>query len=74
MKVLLSLVCVLGLAVVFGLSEPAPASTQPVTSDDVQLVSEQTLAENGPAAGKNGNRNGGSGRFRLRGARQGCRR
>ena len=55
MKSLLSLFGLLGLAVVFGMSEPAPASTQPVTSDDVRLVSEQTSIEIGQKAGKNGN-------------------
>ena len=55
MKAILSAVSVLGLALVFGLSEPAPASHQPVTSDDVQMVSEEMSADIGPTAGKNGN-------------------
>ena len=60
MRVLLLSVAVLALAVVFGMSERAPGSTQPVSSDDVGLVSEQTLSEHDPKAGKNGNsdRNG----------------
>ena len=54
MKVLLSVFGVLGLAVVFGLFEPASASTQPVTSDDVQMVSEQMSSQAGPTGyGKN---------------------
>ena len=69
MRALLSVIGVLGLAVVFGMSEPAPASTQPVTSDDVRLVSEQMSSEIGPMAGRNGN-TGKNGRGRGgRGAR-----
>ncbi len=66
MKSLLSLFGLLGLAVVFGMSEPVPASTQPITSDDVRLVSEQTSIEIGQKAGKNGNtgKNGTRGRGR----------
>ena len=41
MKAVLLAVGVLGLAAVFGLFEPTPASGQPVTSDDVRLVSER---------------------------------
>ncbi len=71
MKSLLSLFGLLGLAVVFGMSEPVPASTQPITSDDVRLVSEQTSSEIGQKAGKNGNSGkkrtgGGIGGRRLR--------
>ena len=63
MKTLLSVVGVLGLAVVFGLSEPAPASTKPVTSDDVQLLSEQMPSQDGPQGyGKNGRFGGRDGR------------
>ncbi len=60
---------VLGIAVVLGLSEPAPASAAPVTPDDVRLISEQTLHQNVPQAGKNGNSNeyGRRGRTTLRG-------
>ena len=59
MRTLLLAVGVLGLAVVFGWSEPAPASAQPVTSDDVQLVSEQMSSHDGPQGlGKNGFKNG----------------
>jgi hypothetical protein len=47
MKVVLFTVGVLGLAVLFGLAEPMPASGQPVTTDDVRLVSEQ-MAEQTP--------------------------
>ena len=69
MRALLSVVGVLGLAVVFGMFEPAPASSQPVTLDDVQLVSEQMSSEIGPRAGKNGNKQGiGSGRGGGRGS------
>ena len=68
MRVLLSVVCVTGLAVLFGLSDPDPAATDLVTSSDVQLVSEQMSSEYGPrVAGKNGNsgkngKGGGGGR------------
>lgn len=48
MKALLSVVAVLGLAAVFGWFEPASASTQPATSDEVRLVSEQTSNDDGP--------------------------
>ena len=41
MRAVLFTVGVLGLAAVFALSEPAPASAKPVISDDVRLVSEQ---------------------------------
>lgn len=51
MKALLAAVGVLGLAVCFGVSRPAPASTRPVTSDDVRVVSEQI--ESGPLGGRN---------------------
>ena len=63
MRALLLSVTVLGLIVAFAQSEPAPASAQPVTTDDVRLVSEHMLSDNGRQAGKNGNtgRNGKSG-------------
>jgi hypothetical protein len=41
MKAVLLAAGVLGLAAIFGGFEPTPASGQPVTSDDVRLVSEQ---------------------------------
>ena len=41
MKALLSAAGVFALALVFGLSEPAPASHEPVRSDDVELMSEE---------------------------------
>jgi hypothetical protein len=68
MRALLLAVGVLGLALVFHLSEPAPASTQPVTSDDVQLLSEQ-MASHGVHGGanKSARKNlGGRGRFGVR--------
>ena len=58
MRALLLAAGVLGLALVFHLSEPAPASTRPVTSDDVQLLSEQMPSQSGPnGAGKNARKN-----------------
>ena len=69
MRALLLAVGVLGLAVVFGWSEPVPASTKPVTSDDVQLVSEQMSSHDGQhgvdgVANKNARKNGqGQSRF-----------
>ena len=72
MKAILSAVSVLALSLVFGLSEPAPACHQSVTSDDVQMVWEEMSADIGPTAGKNGNggmngrglgRGGGGGRL-----------
>jgi len=65
MKALLSVVGVLGLAVVFGLTEPVPASTQPVTLDDVRLVSEQVSNDDGPLGAKNGKTRGRGRRLRL---------
>ena len=59
MRALLLAVGVLGLVAVFGLSEPAPASAEPVTSDDVQLMSEQMSGDDGSQGyGKNGRRAG----------------
>ena len=56
MRALLLAAGVLGLALVFHLSEPAPASTMPVTSDDVQLLSEQMPSHDGlNSAGQFGN-------------------
>ena len=43
---------VLGIAVVLGMSEPAPASAAPVTPESVQIVSEKMLKHNTPAYGK----------------------
>jgi hypothetical protein len=43
MKSLLSAAVLLVLAAAFGLAEPAPASTPPVTSTDVEIVSEQIV-------------------------------
>jgi hypothetical protein len=54
MRALLLSVGLLGLALLVAISEPAPASTQRVTSDDVELASEQTLRDIDPKAGKNG--------------------
>jgi hypothetical protein len=54
MRALLLSVGLLGLALLFAFAEPAPASTQRVTSDDVELASEQTSSDLGPTAGKNG--------------------
>ena len=69
MKALLSVVGVLGLAVVFSMSEPVPASPQPVTSGDVQLVSEQTLSDGTPqeVRRQNARKNGKRGRRTFRG-------
>jgi hypothetical protein len=50
MKMLVFAVGVLGLAALFGMSEPSSASAQPVTSADVRLVSEKVsdqASENG---------------------------
>ena len=59
MRALLLAVGVLGLVAVFGLSEPAPASAEPVTSDDLQLMSEQLSSPDGSQSnGKNGFRGG----------------
>ena len=41
MKAALLALGVLGLAAIFGMSEPAPVSAKPVTLDNVRLVSEQ---------------------------------
>lgn len=41
MRGLLFVGAVLGLAALFGRTEPAPASAQPVTSSEVQVQSEQ---------------------------------
>ncbi len=56
MRVLLFAAGVLGIALVFGQCERAPAAAEPVTSDDVQLLSEQVASLDGPQGfGKNGN-------------------
>jgi hypothetical protein len=55
MRALLLSVGLLGLALLFAVAESAPASTQRVTSDDVELASERTLLDIDPRAGKNGN-------------------
>jgi hypothetical protein len=54
MRSLLLSVGLFGLALLFAISESAPASTQRVTSEGVELVSEQTLRDIDPRAGKNG--------------------
>lgn len=55
MRVLICAAGVLGMALMFGLCERAPAAG-PVTSDDVQLLSEQVASLDGPQGfGKNGN-------------------
>jgi hypothetical protein len=54
MRALLLTVGLLGLALLFAFAEPAPASTQRVTSDDVELASEQMSSDRGPTAGHNG--------------------
>lgn len=41
MKLLVFALGVLGLAAIFGMSEPRPVSGEPVTSADVRLVSEK---------------------------------
>ncbi|MEX0611427.1 MAG: hypothetical protein WD738_23180 [Pirellulales bacterium] len=48
MRVFLLVVGVFGLAAVFTLCEPAPASSELVTSGEVQLVSEQMPSYDGP--------------------------
>ena len=69
MKAIFSLIGVFGLAVAFGLAEPVPASSQRVTLDDVQLVSEQTSSNAGPqVAGRYANKNGRGSRRGGRGA------
>lgn len=58
MKAVLLGIGVLAVAAVFAWFEPANASTQSVTSDDVLLVSEETSPNKGPSAVsrmKNGN-------------------
>lgn len=47
MKAVVFVLGVLALTVVFGLFEPALASATPVTSDDVELVSEK-MSEQSP--------------------------
>ncbi len=72
MRVLLFAAGVLGIALVFGQCEHAPAAAGPVTSQDVQLLSEQVSDLDGPYGfGKNqwAGRNGRSGR----GLRSTCR-
>ena len=54
MKAVLLAVGVLGLAAVFGLCEPLPASATPVTSDDVRLVSERMNVGQTCTRNKNG--------------------
>lgn len=67
MKALLAAIGVLGLAVAFGLCEPAPASARAVTSADVQLVSEQVVSDDDPRGAKYGNLRGrGRGRGNVR--------
>jgi hypothetical protein len=59
MRVLLFAAGVLGIALVFGACERAPGAADPVTSQDVQLLSEQVASLDGPQGfGKNGNKNG----------------
>jgi hypothetical protein len=59
MKALLFAVGVLGLAAVFAMFEPTPASATPVTSDDVGVTLEKVQEpSNLPSArGRNGTRN-----------------
>ena len=70
MRVLMFAAGVLGMALVFGLCERAPAAG-PVTLQDVQLLSEQVASFDGAHGfGKNGNsgmngRGGGGGRGRA---------
>lgn len=46
---------VLGMALLFGLCERAPAAAETVTSQDVQLLSEQVSLDGARGFGKNGN-------------------
>ena len=59
-KLLLLSLATVGLAMLFSSFETAPAAAQRTTSDDVRLVTEETVSELAPAAGRNGNtgRNG----------------
>ena len=62
MKAFLLAVCVLGLAVGFGLCEPEPTSVSAVTSDEVRLVSERIAEQTSSQAmarTRNGKRAGG---------------
>jgi hypothetical protein len=64
MKALLFAVGVLGLAAVFSLFEPAPASATPVTSDDVGVTSEKVQEPSGPPSART--RNGKQSHYRYR--------
>jgi hypothetical protein len=66
MKYLFSVLGVAGLALLFGLSDPAPAATERVTPENVRLVSEQVSSGDGAlVAGRNANMRGiGGGRAR----------
>lgn len=54
MKSLILPLAMLGVGEVIQFAEPAPAAEQ-LTSNDVQLVSEVVVENDGPAFGKNGN-------------------
>ncbi len=54
-RTVLSAIALLGLAVFIHASEPEHAATEAVSGDDLQLVSEETVSEEGPAFGRNGN-------------------
>ena len=61
MRALLLAMGVLGLAAVFGMSEPSFATSKPVTSDDVQLLSEQMPEQPSQSVGRQ--RNGKNGKL-----------
>ena len=58
MKTVLFSAAVLAVAVVIQFAEPARVAARQVTSDDVQVVSEQTLPQQEAAFGKNGKKKG----------------
>jgi hypothetical protein len=66
MKALLFAIGVLGLAAVFSLFEPAPASATPVTSDDVGVTSEKVQEPSGPLSARTRNGNKYQTRYRYR--------
>lgn len=53
MKAFVYAVGVLGIAACVGWSEPAPACTEPLTSGDVQLISEQVSSPDGSHCARN---------------------
>lgn len=72
MRVLMCAAGVLGMALLFGLCEGAPAA-ETVKSQDVRLLSEQVSLEGPRGFGKNGNMNGRGGGYAGRGNGGYCR-